>query len=286
MLSRLGSRRRTVCDVVPRRPAAARAPGRRPHCPTFRAASARARAAGRHFPASPSSDTRRHSMPGRADTAGSFSPAGRAGGGARDRGVGVHRARARRTPPRSRREDPCDSECRRAAVHGDGRRRRGRLRARRLDARAAQESRPPRRRFSARRSERLRATRRRRARLGRHRAHPKRRRALAGRGLGRRARPPLPRGSVCRIRLRLRRVRAARARGDGMGRRSWRRPAPDPRVRERVIMVDPRDADAIAAGSRGRGAGRARARRSRAAAAYDWARVARETIAVYREVAE
>ena len=55
-----------------------------------------------------------------------------------------------------------------------------------------------------------------------------------------------------------------------------------------VITVDPRDADAIAAGL-----GEAVARRGElgregraAAAAYDWARVARETIAVYREVAK
>jgi glycosyltransferase involved in cell wall biosynthesis len=55
-----------------------------------------------------------------------------------------------------------------------------------------------------------------------------------------------------------------------------------------VITVDPRDADAIAAGL-----GEAVARRGElgregraAAAAYGWARVARETIAVYREVAE
>jgi glycosyltransferase involved in cell wall biosynthesis len=55
-----------------------------------------------------------------------------------------------------------------------------------------------------------------------------------------------------------------------------------------VITVDPRDADAIAAGL-----GEAVARRGElgregraAAAAYDWARVARKTIAVYREVAE
>jgi glycosyltransferase involved in cell wall biosynthesis len=55
-----------------------------------------------------------------------------------------------------------------------------------------------------------------------------------------------------------------------------------------VITVDPRDADAIAAGF-----GEAVARRGElgregraAAAAYDWARVARETIAVYRDVAE
>jgi glycosyltransferase involved in cell wall biosynthesis len=55
-----------------------------------------------------------------------------------------------------------------------------------------------------------------------------------------------------------------------------------------VITVDPRDADAIAAGL-----GEAVAHRDElgregpaAAAAYDWARVARETIGVYREVAE
>jgi glycosyltransferase involved in cell wall biosynthesis len=55
-----------------------------------------------------------------------------------------------------------------------------------------------------------------------------------------------------------------------------------------VITVDPRDPDAIAAGL-----GEAVAQREElgregraAAAAYDWARVAQETIAVYREVAE
>ena len=55
-----------------------------------------------------------------------------------------------------------------------------------------------------------------------------------------------------------------------------------------VITVDPRDADAIAAGL-----GEAVARREElgregraAAAAYDWARVARGTTAVYRELAE
>jgi glycosyltransferase involved in cell wall biosynthesis len=54
-----------------------------------------------------------------------------------------------------------------------------------------------------------------------------------------------------------------------------------------VVKVDPRDADAIAAGL-----GEALARRDElgregreAAAAYDWGRVARETIGVYREVA-
>jgi glycosyltransferase involved in cell wall biosynthesis len=54
-----------------------------------------------------------------------------------------------------------------------------------------------------------------------------------------------------------------------------------------VVKVDPRDADAIAAGL-----GEALARREdlgregrEAAAAYDWGRVARETIDVYREVA-
>jgi glycosyltransferase involved in cell wall biosynthesis len=54
-----------------------------------------------------------------------------------------------------------------------------------------------------------------------------------------------------------------------------------------VVKVDPRDADAIAAGL-----GEALARRDElgregreAAAAYDWGRVARETIDVYREVA-
>jgi glycosyltransferase involved in cell wall biosynthesis len=55
-----------------------------------------------------------------------------------------------------------------------------------------------------------------------------------------------------------------------------------------VVTVDPRDADAIAAGlgeavARGDELGR---EGSAAAAAYDWARVAQETIAVYREVAE
>jgi len=54
-----------------------------------------------------------------------------------------------------------------------------------------------------------------------------------------------------------------------------------------VVMVDPRDADAIAAGlsealQRGDELGR---EGREAAAAYDWGRVARETIDVYREVA-
>ena len=54
-----------------------------------------------------------------------------------------------------------------------------------------------------------------------------------------------------------------------------------------VVTVDPRDAESIAAGlgeaiARGDELGR---EGRRAAAAYDWARVARETIEVYREVA-
>ena len=54
-----------------------------------------------------------------------------------------------------------------------------------------------------------------------------------------------------------------------------------------VVTVDPRDADAIAAGlsealQRGDELGR---EGREAAAAYDWGRVARETIDVYREVA-
>jgi glycosyltransferase involved in cell wall biosynthesis len=55
-----------------------------------------------------------------------------------------------------------------------------------------------------------------------------------------------------------------------------------------VITVDPRDADAIAAGlGEAVAHGDELGREGRAAAAaYDWARVARETIAVYREVAE
>jgi glycosyltransferase involved in cell wall biosynthesis len=55
-----------------------------------------------------------------------------------------------------------------------------------------------------------------------------------------------------------------------------------------VITVDPRDADAIAAGlGEAVAHGEELGREGRAAAAaYDWARVARETIAVYREVAE
>jgi glycosyltransferase involved in cell wall biosynthesis len=55
-----------------------------------------------------------------------------------------------------------------------------------------------------------------------------------------------------------------------------------------VITVDPRDADAIAAGlGEAVAHGEELGRQGRAAAAaYDWARVARETIAVYREVAE
>jgi glycosyltransferase involved in cell wall biosynthesis len=55
-----------------------------------------------------------------------------------------------------------------------------------------------------------------------------------------------------------------------------------------VITVDPRDPDAIAAGlGEAVAHGEELGREGRAAAAaYDWARVARETIAVYREVAE
>jgi glycosyltransferase involved in cell wall biosynthesis len=54
-----------------------------------------------------------------------------------------------------------------------------------------------------------------------------------------------------------------------------------------VITVDPRDADAIAAGlGEALAAGDELGREGReAAAAYDWGRVARETIDVYREVA-
>jgi glycosyltransferase involved in cell wall biosynthesis len=53
-----------------------------------------------------------------------------------------------------------------------------------------------------------------------------------------------------------------------------------------VVKVDPRDADAIAAGlgealARGDELGR---EGREAAAAYDWSRVAQETIGVYREV--
>ena len=69
--------------------------------------------------------------------------------------------------------------------------------------------------------------------------------------------------------------------------RRRRRPAADPRVRPSVVIGDRGDPDAIAAGL-----GEALARKDElgragreAAAAYDWARVAKETVGVYLEVA-
>ena len=162
--ARAGARPR----LVPGGAAGEGAAGRRgrPALPDPARAGALARAAGRHLPR-----PRRAAAPGDlqpldADLLARPVAARRAGGEPVDRGLRVHQARAASTCSTSRREGARDPERGRPAVL---RRRRGggrRLRARGLDARAAQEPAAPRRGLPARRPERPAAAGRRREPAG------------------------------------------------------------------------------------------------------------------------
>ena len=213
-----------------------------------------------------------------------FAPATR-----RDRRLRVHQARAARAARRARGEAARDPERGRRALLRRRRGRRRRLRARGLHARAAQEPAAARRGLPAGRPERPAAARRGRGRLGR-RAGRGRRRPLARRGAGRRAGAALPRRALRRLRLALRGLRPARARGDGVRRAGRRRRRTGRSRRSRAARPcwstrSTRTRSRRGSTRRSSGAtscGRSASQRARA---FDWGKVARETVAVYREAA-